>query len=64
MTIVNNEYGIEINFDSAIALMDDDIREQISGTVDTDQEFFDAYCKAHYESFGEEFECAKRNPCY
>ena len=36
-------------------LMDDDLCEQIHGTVDTDQEFFDAYVIAHAEKFGEAF---------
>lgn len=64
MTIVINSWGVEINYEAAVALMDDELREAICGTVDTDQEFFDAYCKAHEEKFGEEFECDKRKPCY
>ena len=46
MTVINS-YGVEINFDVAVSMMDDDIREQICGTVDTEQEFFDAYCEEH-----------------
>lgn len=64
MSNVINTWGTEINYNAAVAMMDDEIRESICGTVDTDQEFFDAYCKAHEEKFGEEFECAKENPCY
>lgn len=62
MTVINS-YGTEINFDVAVSMMDDEIREQICGTVDTDQEFFDSYCVAHEEKFGEIFEPAKKNPC-
>jgi hypothetical protein len=36
-------------------LMDEELCEQIHGTVDTDQEFFDAYVKVHAEKFGEAF---------
>lgn len=63
MTITNS-FGTEINFESAVALMDEEIREEIAGTVDTEQEFFDTYCKAHEAKYGEEFECAKENPCW
>lgn len=63
MTVINT-WGTEINFEAAVALMDDEIREEIAGTVDAEQEFFDAYCKAHEAKFGEGFECAKKNPCY
>ena len=45
----------EYDMDAARNLMDDEICERIHGTVDTDQEFFDAYVKAHAEKFGEEF---------
>lgn len=62
MTVINS-YGVEINFDVAVSMMDDEIREQICGTVDTEQDFFDAYCEAHAKKFGEIFEPAKRNPC-
>ena len=47
--------GHEYDMDAARNLMDDDICEAIHGTVDTDQEFFNAYIKAHSEKFGEEF---------
>lgn len=46
---VININGTEINFESAVVLMDDEIRESICGTVDTEQEFFTAYEKAHAE---------------
>lgn len=47
--------GQEIDMAAARQLMDDEICEQIHGTVDTDQEFMDAYAVAHEEKFGAEF---------
>lgn len=66
MTNVTNSWDVEIDFDAAVALMDDDIREEIARELApcTEQEFFDAYCKAHEDKYGEEWELAKRNPCY
>lgn len=48
--------GQEFDIDAVRNLMDDDLCERIHGTVDTDQEFVDAYCKLHAETFGQEFE--------
>lgn len=64
MVTVKNQYGVEISFDAAVALMDDDIREEVHADIApcSEQEFFDAYCKAHYDRFGEDFEPAKENP--
>lgn len=61
---VININGTEINFEAAVILMDDEIREIICGTVDSEQEFFTAYEKAHAEKYGEEWELSKENPCY
>lgn len=36
-------------------LMDDELREQLHGTIEDPQEFVDAYREAHVEKFGEEF---------
>ena len=46
--------------------MDEDIRETLNYKMApcTDQEFFDAYTKAHEEKFCEVWELAKKNPCY
>ena len=55
---VKDYYGNEVNYDAAVELMDDDIREQLHDQMApcTEQEFFDAYAKAHAEKFdGEEF---------
>ena len=61
---VINMNGTGINYESAVELMDDEIRESICGTVDSEQEFFSAYELAHTEKYGEEWELSKENPCY
>mgnify|MGYP001754602484 FL=1 len=49
--------GREIDFDAAVALMDDDIREELHAELSpcSDQRFFNAYLEQHYADFGEEF---------
>ena len=48
--------GQEVDAEGAAALMDDDLREHLHAQgFASEQEFFDAYCAAHYERFGEEF---------
>ena len=61
---VINMNGTGIDYEAAVELMDDEIRESICGTVDSEQEFFAAYEKAHIEKYGEEWELSKENPCY
>ena len=61
---VINMNGTGINYEVAVAMMDDEIRESICGTVDSEQEFFTAYENAHIEKYGEEWELSKENPCY
>jgi hypothetical protein len=65
-TTVKNEWGVEIDFGIAVNLMDEEIREKLNYKMApcTDQDFFDAYTKAHEEKFHEEWELAKKNPCY
>lgn len=64
--MVKNLNDVEIYWDSAVNLMDDDLREELNGELApcTEQEFFTAYEKAHAERFGEEWELSKENPCY
>ena len=64
--IVTNSYGVKIDFNAAIALMDDEIREAIHNDLApcSEQEFFNAYCAAHAAEFGELWELDKRNPVY
>lgn len=47
----------QVDFKVAVNLMDDEIRETLHAELApcTVQEFFDAYCKAHEEKYGEEF---------
>ena len=54
MSTVNYQ-GREIDLSAARELMDDDLCQQIHGTVTTDQEFMNAYAAAHQEKFGEPF---------
>ena len=63
---VINMNGTEINYESAVELMDDEIREELHMDLApcTEQEFFTAYEKAHAEKYGEEWELSKENPCY
>ena len=64
--IVKNNYGVEIEWNTAVNLMDDDLREELSVELApcTEQEFFEAYAKAHEAKFCEEWELAKENPGY
>ena len=63
VAMVENEWGHAFTFDQAANLMDDELCLKIHNTFPTldHQEFFDIYCKAHEEKFGEEFELAKEN---
>ena len=47
--------GNQVDMDAARNLMDDELCEQIHGTVDNDQEFADVYVAAHRAKYGEEF---------
>lgn len=63
---VFNDYGVEIDFETSVQLMDDEIREELSYKLApcTNQKFFNEYCEAHEEKFGEEWELAKKKPIY
>lgn len=63
---VINMFGTKIDYEAAVMLMDDEIRESLHFELApcTDQEFFNAYEKAHAEKYGEEWELSKENPCY
>lgn len=64
--MVKNRNGAVIDFESAVQLMDDEIREKLHFDLApcTDQEFFTAYEKAHEEKYGEEWELSKENPVW
>lgn len=56
---VQDENGRMINYDAAVELMDDDLREQLHREIApcTNQEFYNAYVKAHAAKFnGEKFQ--------
>lgn len=65
MTVINKN-ETEIDFDSAVNLMDDDLCEQLHVKLApcSEQEFFSAYEKAHEEKFAEEWELSKSNPTW
>ena len=67
MNMVINMNGTEIDYDVAVAMMDDELREALHFQLApcTDQEFFTAYEKAHADKYGEDdWELSKENPCY
>ena len=67
MTMVINSNGTAINYDVAVELMDDNLREEVAADLApcTEQEFFAEYCKRHVSpNFGETWELDKSNPTY
>ena len=50
--------GNVVDFEAAVNMMDDDIREELHNKLApcTDQEFMDAYVEAHEAKFNERFE--------
>jgi len=49
--------GKPVNFEVAVNLMDDEIREQLHNDGITDkQEFLDRYCEKHLAKYGKTFE--------
>ena len=63
---VVNGYGVLVDFDVAMQLTDDDLREEIHRELApcSEQEFFDEYAKRQEEKFGEVWELEKENPQY
>ena len=62
---VKNRAGADIDYDIAVELMNDDIREQIHAEGhDTEQTFFTRYEEEHEKQTGEEWELSKANPVY
>ena len=64
--MVININGHELDFESAVQYMDDEIREDLHGELApcTEQEFFSAYEQAHEKKYGEEWELSKGNPVW
>ena len=65
MTVINKS-GCSINYNAAVELMDDELREALAASVApcTEQEFFAAYEAAHAEKYGEIWYLSTSNPSY
>ena len=63
---VKNKNDYELDFEAAVNLMDDEIREKINFKMApcSEQEFFTAYEEEHLKEFGEEWELSKANPIW
>lgn len=63
--VINRE-GYELDFEAAVEMMDDELREELanSGEYETEQSFFNAYEEAHEKKFGEAWELSKSNPVW
>ena len=56
MATVKDYNGRAIDYEAAVNLMDDDLREELHAEgIDNDQEFLERYAKLHSERFGEDF---------
>lgn len=57
MKALNKRTNEQVDYDAAVILMDDDLREQLHAELApcTEQEFFDEYVELHFERYGEEF---------
>ena len=66
MTTVISAYGHGINYQAAVDIMDDEIREELHGQdgLDTEQAFYDAYAAADLAEHGEEWELDSANPTW
>lgn len=60
---VINLAGIELNFETAVSYMDDEIREKLHQELAPceDQVFFTEYEKMHEAKYGEEWFLSKKN---
>lgn len=62
---VKNLNGAEINFEAAVNLMEDDLREEIHKLgLEDNQSFFNVYEKVYFVKYGEIWELSKENPVY
>lgn len=53
--VILNE--MEVYYDACIALMDDEIREELHGEgIEDEQEFLDRYAELHEQKYGETFD--------
>lgn len=64
-TTVINSNGKAIDYNAAVNMMDDDIRERLHmKDWESAQDFFAAYEQAHANKFKEEWELSKANPVW
>lgn len=62
---VKNRNNTEVEFDAAVNLMDDVIREELAMEgYETEQAFFTAYETAHEKKYGNEWELSNANPVW
>lgn len=63
---VKNWNGVEIDFQVAVRYMDNELREELHLGMEpcSYQDFFNAYCAAHEDRFGETWELDKANPVF
>jgi hypothetical protein len=61
---VTNKNGYELDYESAVQYMNDDIREQLHNELSpcTEQEFFTAYENEHEKVYNEEWVLSASNP--
>ena len=54
---IHDADGAPVDYDAAVMLMDDELREDLHAEMVpcTEQDFLEAYAKAHAEKFGERF---------
>lgn len=65
MENVKNMNGVSIDFEAAVSLMDDEIREELAREgFATEQDFFTAYEIAYEAKYGEPWELSKENPVW
>jgi len=57
MKTIKDYNGNEINFEAAVMLMDDEIREELHAQgIEDEQAFYDAYCDKHYDKYNDYFD--------
>ena len=66
MRMVKNSSGTMVNYDAAVNLMDDELREQLVAEICpcTEQEFFSAYEKLYEETTGDTWAMSEKSPQY
>lgn len=64
MKSIRNSYGVEIDFEVAVNLMDDELRELVAWNCSpcSNEEFFDAYASAHFAKFNGIWELDTAHP--